>query len=389
MRTARTALALALAALTFAAGCNGPTKAGQEARQAAKERAAEASAVIVYDQAMQSFRAGQFERALKEIDEAIFRLPEEARFWTLRGRINFETGNLEQAERDFTKAIGFDAKNAEAHYRRGLVHERWADHALARADYEAAAEINPEKLAYALAAGEMLVAERQYPEALAYLEPKLERFGNSGVLHQLIGKVDLLQGDAAKAAERLNRAMVLDPSLPMVLEDLVRAQWAAEEWDECLQNVRRLRKERADGRAPELLRLEGRCLVRLERLGDARILFSELTREHPQDVSAWLDLGTTAWMLGDVNRTRTAGDRLVELVPRRFEGYLLLGLVARADGSPADARALLEKARSLAGDSSEIPAALLALERSRPLPSAPIAGPTANEPVEITSVPNE
>lgn len=98
MPSARLALALTVLAVPLVAGCGGPTKAGQEARKAAKERAAEASAVIVYDQAMQSLKAGQFERALKEVDEAIFRLPEEARFWTLRGRINFETGNLEQAE---------------------------------------------------------------------------------------------------------------------------------------------------------------------------------------------------------------------------------------------------------------------------------------------------
>lgn len=389
MRTARAALAIVLVALPISAGCNGPTKAGQEARKAAKERAAEASSVIVYDQAMQSLKAGQFERALKEVDEAIFRLPEEARFWTLRGRINFETGNLEQAERDFTVAIGHDGKFAEAFYRRGLVHERWTDHDKACEDYRTASGLNPEKLAYVLAAGEVLVAEERYADAKAWLEPNLAKFGNSGVLHQLLGKVDMLSGDAVAAAARLNRAMVLDPTLPMVLEDLVRAQWAAGEWDECLRNVRRLRAERADGEAAELIRVEGRCLVRLERLGEARVAFSELTRNHPQDVAGWIDLGTTSWLLGDANRTRVSGDRLVELAPRRFEGYLLLGLVARADGSPDEARTLLEKARALAGDSSGIPAAILALERRRPLPSAPVAGPKANEPVEITSVPNE
>lgn len=389
MRTARALLVLALVALPVAAGCNGPTKAGQEARKAAKERAAEASAVIVYDQSMQSFKAGQFDRALKEVDEAIYRLPKEARFWTLRGRINLETGNLEQAERDFTAAIGHDEKFAEAYYRRGLVHERWSDHDQAFLDYQAAAERNPEKLAYAIAAGEMLVNQRKYAEAKAWLEPKLDRFGNSGVMHQMLGKVDLLMGDAAAAATRLNRAMVLDPSLPMVLDDLVRAQWAAGEWDDCLQSVRRLRKERADGQAVELLRLEGRCLVRLERFGDARVVFSELTRAHPQDVAGWIDLGTTAWLLGDVGRARASGDRLVELAPRRFEGYLLLGLVAREGGSSAEARALLEKARTLAGDSSDVPAALLALERKKPLPVAPVAGPRANEPVEITSAPTD
>ena len=381
MRTARVAFALALVAFPLAAGCNGPTKAGQEARKAAKERADEASSVIVYDQAMQSYRAGQFARALKEIDEALFRLPEEARFWTLRGRINLETGNLEQAERDFTRAIGFDDAFAEARYRRGMVHERWNDHAKAYDDYVAAAERNPEKLAYTLAAGEMLVAQDRPADAKAFLEPKLEKFANSGVLNQLLGKVDLLLGDATGASRRLNRAMVLD--------DLVRAQWAAGEWDECLRNVRRLRKERADGQAAELLRLEGRCLVRLERYGDARVVFSELTRAHPQDQSGWLDLGTTAWMLGDVNRTRTAGDQLVELAPRRFEGYLLLGLVAREGGRADEARAMLEKARTLAGDASDVPAALLALGQRRPLPPAPVAGPRANEPVEITSAPTE
>lgn len=389
MTTARLALALAALAVPLVAGCGGPTKAGQEARKAAKERAAEASAVIVYDQAMQSFKAGQFDRALKEVDEAIFRLPEEARFWTLRGRINLETGNLEQAERDFTKAIGIDEAFAEARYRRGMVYERWNDHATAHADYAAAAERNPERLAYALAAGEMLVAEGRNAEAKAYLEPALARFGNSGVLNQLLGKIDLLMGEPAEASRRLNRAMVLDPSLPLVLDDLVRAQWAAGEWEECLRNVRRLRSERPDGQAVELMRLEGRCLVRLERFGDARVVFSELTRTHPQDVTGWLDLGTTAWMLGDVNRTRTAGDRLVDLAPRRFEGYLLLGLVAREAGQAGEARAMLEKARALAGESSEVPAALLALERRRPLPPSPVAGPRANEPVEITSVPEE
>jgi hypothetical protein len=50
---------------------------------------------------------------------------------------------------------------------------------------------------------------------------------------------------------------------------------------------------------------------------------------------------------------------------------------------------MLEKARTLAGGSSEVPAALLALERRRPLPPAPVAGPRANEPVEITSAPTE
>jgi Flp pilus assembly protein TadD len=137
------------------------------------------------------------------------------------------------------------------------------------------------------------------------------------------------------------------------------------------------------------LRLEGRCLVRLERFGDARVVFSELTRAHPQDVLGWIDLGTTAWMLGDVNRTRSAGDRLVEIAPRRFEGYLLLGLVAREGGQAAESRAMLEKARTLAGDRSDVPAALLALEKRRPLPPSPSGGPRANEPVEITSVPEE
>jgi len=388
MRRIAFTLALPLAAFLALApvGCNGPTKAGQAARDAARNRAKETSAVIVYDQAMQSFKSGQFDRAFKEIDEAILRLPTEARFWTLRGRIGLETGKLDQAERDFGKAIELDPTHAEAHYRRGMVFERWQDFAKAGDEYGVAAEKSPEKLAYALAAAEMLVAQARHDEARAFLEPKLDRFENSAVMHQLLGRIDLLAGDPVEATRRFNRALILDPTLPLVLDDLMRAQWAAGQWVECLRTVQRLQKEGPDGRTAELMRLEGRCLVRLDRLGDARVVFAELTRGYPEDVTGWLDLGTTAWSLGDLHRTVAAANRLVSLAPRRFEGYLLLGLVARQQGNAANARDLLEKARTLSSGSSELPQALLALDRERPLPTID-AGPRANAPAVLSNVP--
>ena len=64
---------LATGGLMFLAGCNGPTKAGKEARTAANDRMNLVSAQVSYDQARQLYETGQFERAQKELAVAINR----------------------------------------------------------------------------------------------------------------------------------------------------------------------------------------------------------------------------------------------------------------------------------------------------------------------------
>jgi tetratricopeptide (TPR) repeat protein len=352
MKTIRILSVMALSSVFVAVGCMGPTKAGQEARAAARERMDKSTSVIVYDQARQSFESGQFDRAIKQIDEAIYRLPKESRYWVLRGRINMERGRLEEAHRDLTKATEADPKNAEAFYCMGIVHERWSKLDEAFTAYQTASELDPAKVTYLLAAAEVLIAQRKVDEATALLKPKLEFFENNAPMHQLLGQIAMLQEDPKLAVEHYNRAMLIDPELPMILDNLVRAQFQAEDWEECLRNVRKLAREAEGGRTVERMRIEGRCLAKLGRDIDARNVFAQITREEPDDVDGWVDLATVSWSLKDVQRTRFSANRLVRLAPQRYEGYLFLGLVEENAGNQQVAVQWFEKALNVAGPES-------------------------------------
>jgi tetratricopeptide (TPR) repeat protein len=363
MRTTLRSVTLLSSALLslLLVGCNGPTKAGQEARAAAQERMHRATSVIVYDQARQSFESGQFDRALKEVNEAIYRTPEEARYWVLRGRIHLERGRLEAAISDFEKASEFAPTFAEAHYFQGIVHERWSEEEKALAAYRKAAEHDPARVGYALAAAEVLVTAGRYEEARAELQPKLSYFENNAPMHQLLGQIAMLRDEPADAALHFNRAMLIDSSLPMILDNLVRAQFEARQWNDCLQSVRRLQREGVGGRTVELMRTEGRCLAMLGRTSDARIVFSEITRDHQEDTEGWIDLAAVSWELGDMGRVQMCGQRLLRVAPDRYEGYVFLGLVEERAGNHATAVEWFQKASKVAEAGGQSPELLMSL----------------------------
>ncbi len=357
-------IALVSLALLLAA-CNGPTKAGKEARTAARQRADKTSSLIVYDQAYQAYEAGDFEKALVGCNEAIVRMPKEARYWVLRGRVQLERARLEEALSDFRKAEEVKPDCAEAMYCQGIVHERWNKNEEAIAAYLKATTTDTTKVAYPLAAAEMMVAERQYDEAKALLEPKLSYFENNAPMHQLLGKVAMLQSDPKEAAAHFNRALLIDPKLPMILDNVVQAQFAAGQWNDCLLNVRRLERETEGGRTPDRLIMEARCLTMLGRSSDARNLFSEVTRAEPENIEAWIELAAVSWDLGETSRVQSAAQRLLRLAPNRYEGFVFLGLVEESKGHDASARQLYEKAKALAGASADVPGMLLGLHESR------------------------
>ncbi|MFO0828121.1 MAG: tetratricopeptide repeat protein [Phycisphaerales bacterium] len=343
---------LVLIALALTA-CGGPTKAGLEARKAARDRIGKTSSLIVYDQARQSFESGQFDRALVQINEAIIRTPEEPKYWVLRGRILLEQGHLEESLKDFQKAIAIKPECAEAYYFQGIVHERWSRDEDAIAAYRKASELDQSKVSYLLACAEMLIATKQFDEAEAMLEPRLEYFENNAPMHELLAKLAMLKNDPKTAVAHYNRALLIDPSLPMVMDNLVRAQFAAGQWQDCLVNVRRAQREGEGGRTPERMHIEGRCLAMIGRTADARNVFAELTRETPEDAQAWIDLAGVSWQLGEIPRVRTAAASVLRVAPERYEGYVFEGLIAEQEGDAAAAANWFRKAAELGGANAD------------------------------------
>lgn len=330
--------------LGFLASCAAPRAAGREAREAADARFRRTTSVVNFDQARQAFESGELDKARTSIEAAIARSDREAAYWSLLGRIELESRRLERALAAFGRSIECDPGFAEAYYYRGVLHQRWSQDDSAIEDYLTAHELAPERVAYLLAAAEMLVAERRLDEARMLLLQKLAYFEHSAAMHELLGDVASLEGDPAAAARSYERAAVIDPEAPLVGEKLVSAYFAAGEWQDCLDAARRQRAAaEADANGglaaipAEVHRHEGRALAMLGRHGQARDVFAGQVRVYPEDADAWRDLAVSSLAAGDPSRAEVAAERFVALRPDDAAGYTLRGLAALRHGRAEEA----------------------------------------------------
>ncbi len=339
-----------------AAGCGGPTKAGLEARQKARHRLDVLEANITSDQAKQAFMAGRFDKAASLINTAIAQHPEWAPFWVLQGRISLETHRLEKALESFDQAIKLQPDLAEAHYYAGIVHQRWSDDAKAHEEYMSAFDCKPDDVTYLLAAAESLVALEQFTEARQMVEARLTYFEHNAAMRELLGQIAMLEGEPARAAVHFDEARRLNPENPIIVDELIQAQYAAGLYGDCCRSIRQV-VESGSAR-PDLKRVEARCLVRMDRADAARNIYLQLTRDDPANIELWVELGTVAWGLGDYQRLTSCGSRLAAIAPDRFEGYMFQGISQRHGGHAEEAVAFLKQAAERA-EGSAMPHLLL------------------------------
>jgi tetratricopeptide (TPR) repeat protein len=333
--------------LVLAAGCTGPTKTGIEAREQATERMEFVHAQMAYDQAKQSFSTGQLDKALKLADSAIARLDNQAPYHVLRGRILLEQHALEESIRSFDRALELDPTIAEAEYFRGIVFERWSNHPQASEAYLAAWTLDDTNVQYLLASAEMLVTQGRYEDARNLVAPKLAYFEHNAALRQLLGQIAMLQGRPEDAATLLGEARLLNPEDNMLLEELARAQFASGQFAQAHYSVTQLQKLQGGERA-DLMHLEARCLVMLDRPSDARNIYLRLSQLIPADETVWIELGNVAFEVGDFRRLAVCSNQIIALAPSRFEGYLLRGLFEKHSDDNARAIEAFRKAAELA-----------------------------------------
>jgi len=397
---------VAAGGIMMVGGCNGPTKAGKEARTQANDRMNLVSAQVSYDQARQLYETGQFERAERELTVAINRFAKAPEYHLLHGRIKLETHNLEAALACFHTALEIKPDYAQAHYFIGIVNQRWSDDDASYQAYHRAFEIEPTNGQYLLAAAESLIALNQLDEAQNLIESKLGYFEHNGALRQLQGQIAMLQGDPRKAADIYGQARLLNPDDDMLLEELMWSQYAAGLYGQAHESVQRL-ELRSKTERTDLTHLKARCLTMMNRTTEARELYLSLTRLSPSDVELWCELAAIAWELGDYRRVAQASVEVIALAPDRFEGYMFRGINERQKGNLTAAvgffRQAAERSQTNAmphlllgqacEEAGEREAALLAYNDG--LAAEPQSTEAAellrrwNEGQRITSVPNE
>jgi tetratricopeptide (TPR) repeat protein len=349
--TGALAMALCASALIAASGC--ASKQGKytgEFKEQASLRMAGMKAATEFDMARQQFLAGDLAKALRTIERSISINDQVARSHVLKARILFEQGRLEAAMLALDDALKIDPLEVQAHYYKGLVHERFTHFELAHDSYMKAREIDPGDSQYAVAAAEMLIQLDRLDEARAILEEDRQRFSHNAGIRQTLGHIAMIEGRHADACELFNEATLLAPDEHMLREDLIHAQLAAGRYADAERNLRivldRLSTQHDAPERNDLRMLHAQALIALRRPVEARTILLEMGGKEGSkaDVQVWIELGNIALMLDDDFRLREAGQRLVTMAPYREEGYVMLAMFYRRQGNPQEALATLDRA---------------------------------------------
>lgn len=362
----RSLLALSLCAV---AACSTPHS--KQVRNEANDRFDRANTQVLYDQALQSFHAGQFELALQHIDKAIVRFPKDGTYPLLRGRILLEMKRVDLARESFAKAAELAPTAAEPHYYMGIVLQRWNELDKAATEYAKAAELAPSQLQYVAAECETLVAAGRLADAEARLDAVGKTFEFSPVLDRVRADIAGQRGDLDERARWLATARLrTDPGKAQQLtEEIAATDFERGKWSDCIMALESESMGDA-GKRPDMVRLHARCLLMLDRPREARDLMLTLRGHSDTDGRNATILGLAAMRLSDTNRMMEAGQSLTQSRPGSADGWLLLGVAALERGDKAEATRLLTEAAARE-PSRELPRRLLA-QATVPA-SAPVA----------------
>lgn len=312
--------------------------------------------------AQQQFLSGDLEKALKSVNNAMEISPKMSASHVLRGRILIELGSLDEAQLSFEQARKLEPANIDAHFFDGFVYEQTNRPLMALERYQQAMKLDPANPQYIVATAEMLIALNRSEEATAMLSSVSQSHAYNAGLRQLRGQIAMLKGKYAEAAQFFSEANMLASNDAHIMEDLARAQLRAGMYGDAEATLSALvtMPDNADRR--DLKMMQAKCLISLQRLGEARSALMALTStpEGKNDTAALFDLGQVSVKLGDQQRLRFCAGAIIQNAPDMPEGHLLKAMYHRTAGEFEVALTAVNKA-VLCAPADPTPLALRAL----------------------------
>lgn len=333
----------AAVALSMSTGCMGHgSHTGPQVSQA-KEKMNAMKAATEWQTARQAFFGGDLNKALKHVNVSIGLNGDVAKSHVLKGRILMESSDLEGAAQSFERAEALEPDNVEAQYYQGTLYERLGQKDLARERYLKAAELDAANPQYAIAAAEMMIDLGKLEQAEGYLRSRRAAFQHNAGVRQTLGHIATMKGDHAAAATLFNEARLLAPDDLAILEDYARAQFENKEYAESEYALGKVLVKDENGTRRDLRLMRAECLMKLDRLVEARTVLADMTRQGAgaSDAAVWVQFGQVSYKMKDFPRVKVAASRVIAIDPKRPEGYMLRALFAKATGDLALAESSL------------------------------------------------
>ncbi len=339
-------MALAIVAVVLS-GCG-----ANERRVEAYKRWYGTRAKALYGLAGEHLRVGQLDKARNKTQEALALDPEFAPARILLGKIHIEQGHYKLGSEQLEIVRAKHPENPEAVYLLAVAWEKQGRLEEALAGYRKAHALQRENLSCVTAAGEVMVAMGQTVEAGRYIEGYLAEGANEPALHELAGRVAMMNRDYSKAADRLAKACEIDYKNARYAESLARAQFLAGRHSEALETFKGLLTREGYTVEAWVHTKIGDCYMALNRPTAARDAYYRVREIKGDDADAWADIAKAALALGDDVRATLAAREALQADESHAEATLVLGYALIRNGQAREARRALSRSLGRFRDSA-------------------------------------
>jgi putative PEP-CTERM system TPR-repeat lipoprotein len=292
------------------------------------------------------FQNREFDKALAAATKLVEKQPENPQVRNLLGAAFEAKQDFPKARESYAKASALDPNYVTAALNLARLDLRDGKTAEARAAYEAILEKHPDQPVALVALAKMASDEGRAQEGVALLERAREKNPRAVQPRLILANYQLRRGNAGEALDLAREAYEISPQLPAAALLLGRAQIANGQPDEAISTLSELAERYPDSVDTHMqlaLAYGQKRDVESTRRALNRVL--ELSPGHPL---ATLGLGNLALRTGKLDEAMTIARQLQQSHPKSPAGFSLAGDVHMAQGNAGQAAAVyataLEKA---------------------------------------------
>lgn len=287
------------------------------------------------------------DEAIKDFSRAIRLKPKDPDLYNMRGATHLDKDDFEAAMNDFNRAIAEDPNFVNAFINRGLTYYYLRNLKKALADLDVAVRLTPKETFAYLNRAMMRIDKADFEGAIADYDKAIELDGQNAIFYTRRGEVWRLQGNLNKALADHNRSISLKPSdenynnRALTYKDMGKLDEAKADCSEAI--ILNPSFPQAYINRGLIRRLQGD-------LGGSLVDLNKAVALAPRSPTPLVYRGDVYREMGDLARAFADFNEAVRIVPDYVATYVGRGLTYERSGDFVRARHDYEKALSLPSD---------------------------------------
>ncbi len=336
----KTTIAAITVVLAVCAGCESQA----QSKRAARQRWDKTSARIKLMLAQQQAEAGNYDRAVKAVQECLNTDPNNAAARGLYGKLLLGKGRRDEAIGQLGLALELDKKLHESWYWLGVAVEESRKYKKAYTLYKMALLLEPTNVDYILAVADVQTALNNHSEAEKLLTRKMSALPRDVSLKVAAAELMGRTGKNERAIELYKQAMLMTGDNGDIAEALGYCYVFSGKWNEAAEIFDSLFKQCRDEQKKKLyLQVTALCSMNGGQYGRAVNCYSQLSVEERDNADIWVKMGQAALGAGAPKRAFTCGQKALALQPGYTDAIALIGCAQYAGGNYAAALKSFEK----------------------------------------------